>query len=130
MKNKLLILLSIAMLAAFVQTAAAQSKPYTPEPGSTERKAIFDAMRANREDKDVVFTPMVFLVQNGYAWVIAAASGHANQYESDYALVRKVGGTWKFAAAPCSEEGCDMDKEIKKIQKKFPKAPKAIFKTE
>lgn len=130
MRRKLLIVLSIVMLSAFVQTAAAQGQPYTPERGSAERKAIFDAMRVNRADKDVVFTPIVFLVQNGYAWVIAAASGHGNQYENDVALVRKVGGKWKFAASPCTEEDCDTDKEIKKIQKKYPKAPKAIFKLE
>jgi hypothetical protein len=130
MKRKLLFLLSVIILGLSVQGALAQADPYTPERGSAERKAILDAMRKNRGDNDIVYTPKVFLVQNGYAWVVASAAGGSNQYEDEIVLIRKVSGKWRFAAAPCVEEACTMSKEIKKIQKKYPKAPKAIFKVE
>jgi len=130
MKKNLFVLFAVMIAALFVQNAFAQAKPYTPAKGSAERKAILDAMRTNRGDTDVVYTPRVFLVQNGYAWVVAGTAVSSNQYEDEIALMRKVGGKWKFADAPCVEEACSMAKEIKKIQKKFPKAPRGIFKVE
>jgi hypothetical protein len=74
MKIKLLILLSVVILLGQAESALAQKKPYTPERGSAERKAILDAMRTNRGFPDAVYTPRVFLVQNGYAWVVAHAA--------------------------------------------------------
>jgi hypothetical protein len=128
MKIKLLALLSVLMLVALAGSAAAQNKPYTPAKGSAERTVILDAIRAERGGANVVYTPRIFLVQNGYAWVVAKAANTTNQYEDEIALLRKSGSTWKWVDAPCVEEACVMSREIRKLQRKYPTAPKAIFK--
>src|SRR5262245_55165476 len=110
MKKNFVILLSAVLLLFVVQSAFAQSKPYTPARGSAERQAILDAIRAERGDANVVYTPKVFLVQNGYAWVVAKAANTTNQYEDEIALLRKTKGDWKWIDAPCVEEACSMTK--------------------
>ena len=59
MKTKLM---AVMML---LSASALYAKPYTPAPGSTERKAICDAMRAHvrKDNPKLLKIPMVFQVR-------------------------------------------------------------------
>jgi hypothetical protein len=129
-KNSLIIFFGLLFILQFSQSVSAQSKPYTPAKGSAERKAIMKGLK-QKFGANLVFTPTVLKVQNGWAWVITDASSAdgSQQLESVAALLQKKSGSWKVVAVPCLEEDCGLDAEIKKIRKQFPKAPAGIFKT-
>jgi hypothetical protein len=66
--------LALAMLTACTVSATtmAQSAPYSPQPGSAERKAIMDAVRTPFEKKlgkKVIFQVSHLKVQNGWAFM-------------------------------------------------------------
>lgn len=110
-------------------TTGVEPGPYTPPPGSAERDAIFDAMRAHGGVPDRVFVVRYLKVQNGWAW----ASGNPqspdgkNRYEPESALLNNNGFGWRVVAQPCSEEGCNFRKEVARIRAAFPAAPAGIF---
>lgn len=66
-----------ALLASLIFTgtphgAAAQSRPYTPKPGSFERKLIMDTLRVPVESKlhrPVIFQVTSLRAQNGWAFL-------------------------------------------------------------
>src|SRR5262249_62088610 len=100
-----------------VESAAlAQTRPYTPEKGSAERKAITDALRLPVQKKlkqEIVFKFDHLMVQNGWSFLVATpqkSDGGAIDYRdtpyadaynagafdnSVVALLHKVGGQWR-----------------------------------
>jgi hypothetical protein len=132
----------VTLIAAACFAAAGQ-KVYTPEKGSSERKAILDALRVpvERELKQqIVFVTDAFKVQGSWAFVSGTPqtpSGsepsykgtiYAEQYDSGafdnnfFALLRKAGGRWRVTthAIGCTDV-CYAD-----WWRRF-RAPKAIF---
>ncbi len=132
----------VVLVLIFASAAAGQSA-YTPEKGSTERKAILDALRipVERELKQkVVFAIDNFKVQGTWAFVSGTpqnASGGEPDYSKTsyaealdsgafdnnfFALMRKTGGKWKVVkrAIGCTDV-CFADWWSRY------KAPKAIF---
>ena len=99
-----------------VSSSLAQRTPYTPDKGSTERKAITDALRVPVEEdlkQSVVFKIDHLKVQNGWAFLYGAprtADGGAVNYRNTryaeakragmfddniMALLHKVNGHWR-----------------------------------
>ena len=107
----------------------AQEAPYTPVAGSQERKAIFDAMRAQGDNHDRVFVVRYLKVQNGWAWIRAdpQSPDGKSHYESESALLRNDGTGWKVLDQPCTEADCDDKKEMVRIRAAYPKASAGIF---
>src|SRR5215475_2294476 len=104
---------TIVILVMLGTAALAQSRPYPPDKGSPERKAITDALRLPVQKKlkqDVIFKIDHLMVQNGWAFLVATpqrADGGAIDYRdtpyadaynagafdnSVVALLHKVGG--------------------------------------
>ena len=80
--------------------SAAQDTARTPPQGSAERKAILDAMRAERARFDtlpVVFVVRWLKVRGGWAWLQAdpQSPGGAQRYEGEAALLRNEGVAWR-----------------------------------
>jgi hypothetical protein len=80
-------------------SAAQDSAARTPPQGSAERKAILDAMRAERARFDTL--PVVFVVRHlkvrgGWAWLEAdpQSPDGSQRYEGEAALLRSQGGAW------------------------------------
>lgn len=105
--------------------------PYTPKPGSPERKAILDALRApvEREARQkVVFHNVSLKVEKGWAFVHAISMDRAGKKavlgDLDTAgLLRKQNGRWKvlhWGVAGDIGVVCE-------AAKKYPQAPRAIF---
>jgi hypothetical protein len=107
----------------------AEQAPYTPLAGSAERKAIFNAMRAQGDIHDRVFVLRYLKVQNGWAWLVGdpQSPGGKNHFESESALLRNDGTGWKVLDQPCTEADCDDKKEMARIKAASPKAPAGIF---
>jgi hypothetical protein len=124
----LAILLWVSVLLS-APLALAQQGPHTPKPGTPERKAIADAMRAKGDDHSRVFVVRYLMVQDGWAWIVADphSSDGKNHYETESALLRKDATGWKVVDQPCSEFDCDADRELARIKQAFPAAPPRIF---
>lgn len=131
-------------------TSVFAEKPYTPPPGSPERKAILDVLReelknppeANNPyfqywrvpaDEKVIFLVDYFSVKGKWAWVEAEGK---NWTLNIYALLFKKDNVWiaKGMVDPnifqCPDPyECINIKEIiyKKFKEKFPLAPPEIF---
>jgi hypothetical protein len=107
----------------------AQESPTNPPPGSTERKAILDAMRARGDLHNRIFIVRYLKVQGGWAWLIVdpRSPDGKNQYETESALLHKEVPGWKVADQPCTDEGCDDKAEMARIRAAYPNAPRAIF---
>jgi len=107
----------------------AQQAPYTPAPGSPERKAIFDAMRSIGEDRTRVFVVKYLKVADGWAWMSGdpQSPDGASHFETESALLHKDGNSWRVMAQPCGEGNCDWDSEMARIRKTFKQAPAGIF---
>ena len=80
--------------------SAARDTVRTPPQGSAERKAILDAMRAERARFDtlpVVFVVRWLKVRGGWAWLQAdpQSPGGAQRYEGEAALLRNEGVAWR-----------------------------------
>lgn len=129
MKKIVLSISVVLFLSAFsAQHSFAQSAPYTPAKGSTERKAILDGVRKYREAPNEVYTPTKFKVQNGWAFVSAEDPNEPGVDTAAFDVVlRKTGKTWRVVDEVNHTEGSDWDAEIKRIRKKFPKSPVGIF---
>ncbi|MEP7076181.1 MAG: hypothetical protein ABI878_10240 [Acidobacteriota bacterium] len=119
-------LFSAVFIAA--QTSHAQPRPYTPEKGSPERKAILDAVRKFRKAPNEVYTPYGFNVMQRWAMV---AARDPNDLEVDTEafeyVLRKTGGSWKVVDQVSNIEGTDPNKEIKRIRRKYPSLPAAVL---
>lgn len=109
--------------------ALAEQSPYTPKPGTAERKAIADAMRAKGDDHNRVFVVRYLMVQDGWAWIVAdpRSPDGRNHYETESALLHQDGKGWKVVDQPCGEADCDAATELARIKKTFPDAPARIF---
>ena len=131
---------SIFLIVAFSVGGAAQNV-YTPEKGSSERKAILDALRipVERELKQpIVFVADSFKVQGTWAFVSGTPqtpsggepnysrtkyAGYQDAFDNNFfALFRKTGGKWKVTtyAIGCTDV-CYAD-----WWRRY-RAPKAIF---
>jgi len=119
---------AFALAFAFA-SALAQSAPHTPALGMPERNAIFDAIRARGDIHDRVFVARYLKVLGDWAWVTADPHSRDNSqhYETESALLQRTGLKWRVVDQPCAEEGCDQNKELARIRKRFPDAPAAIF---
>ena len=114
--------------ACSAQNSFAQSAPYAPAKGTSERKAILNSVRKYRQAPNEVYTPTRFKVQNGWAFVSA---DDPNEPGVDslafHVLLRKTGDTWRVVDQVNTTEGSDWDAEIKRIRKAFPNSPAGIF---
>jgi hypothetical protein len=116
------------LFAISAQNSFAQSEPYMPAVGTSERKAILDSVRRYRQAPNEVYTPKKFKVQNGWAFVSAEDPSEPGVDSlAFHVLIRKTGNTWKVVDAVNTAEGSDWDKEIARIRKAFPKSPAGIF---
>ena len=116
------------LFAISAQNSFAQSEPYMPAVGTSERKAILDSVRRYRQAPNEVYTPKKFKVQNGWAFVSAEDPSEPGVDSlAFHVLIRKTGNTWKVVDAVNTTEGSDWDKEIARIRRAFPKSPAAIF---
>lgn len=129
MKKFVLSIFVALFLSAFsAQNSFAQSAPYTPAKGSTERKAILDGVRRYRNAPNEVYTPTKFKVQNRWAFVSAEDPNEPGVDSlAFHVLLRKTGNTWRVVDGVNTTEGSDWDAEIKRIRKKFPNSPAGIF---
>jgi hypothetical protein len=81
----------------------------TPPPGSTERKAILDALRADIKrlhGLEVVFVVNHLKVRDGWAWThtLPQSPDGSNKYEDVSALLREGDGVWRVVEMFCTEE--------------------------
>lgn len=129
MKKIVLSISVVLFLSAFsAQNSFAQSAPYTPAKGSTERRAILNGVRKYREAPNEVYTPTRFKVRNGWAFVSAEDPNEPGVDTAAFdVLLRRTGKTWRVVDEVNHTEGSDWDAEIKRIRKKFPKSPVDIF---
>jgi hypothetical protein len=108
--------------------------PTTPPPGSRERRAILDAVRAELSHltgPDLVFVVATLRVREGWAWIEAAPQSRdgANRYEDVTALLRKADGRWVVQLlGPCGEaqdpdSGCEEDTDPEGLRERFPTLP-------
>jgi hypothetical protein len=113
-----------------------ECEPYTPAPGTTERKAILDALR--EEVYRIFHLKVIFIVPylkvfNGYAWVHTRPQSPdgSNHYEDVLGLIHKQNGNWKVLEmfSPQGDgPGCCADEQyFKGLMKKFSEAPPCIF---
>jgi hypothetical protein len=129
MKKSILSVSVMLFLSVFsAQNSFAQSAPYTPAKGSTERKAILDGVRKYRKAPNEVYTPTRFNVQKGWAFVSAEDPNEPGVDTLAFnVLLRKTGKAWQVVDKVNNTEGSDWDAEIKRIRKRFPKSPASIF---
>jgi hypothetical protein len=142
--RKKISIVSIVFCLLFVSVSAVPSlagenpgdRAYTPRPGSAERKAILDALRAwvtKQHHMDVVFVVRHLKVKNGYAWVhtLPQSRDGSSRYEDISALMKKVRDVWSVAEIPCAEEenpDCIGDPEyFDGLKKRFPDVPGEIL---
>src|SRR5947208_347655 len=87
--RKVASLATLAGLAVALSAAPgiAGQAAYAPKPGSPERKAIVDAMRAKGDIPDRVFVTRYLMVQDGWAWIVADPKSRdgKNSYEPEVA---------------------------------------------
>jgi hypothetical protein len=116
------------MLVALTAAAGAQSVT-TPAPGTADRRAIMDAMRAHGGDQNRVFVVRALRVSQDWAWLDAdpKSKDGRNNYESESALLRRTGTGWAVVDQPCAEEGCSLGREVRRIRAANPAAPGVIF---
>ncbi len=121
---------------ALIACCQAQAAPHTPEPGSPERKAICDAVRARvlanavkKLPKPIVFKIDFLRVEGGFAWFEGTPRQQDGSYvpdgyiaDVDYIMVLKQGpGGWKLVRdlsrgdVPGEEEGPELRKQLKDV---------------
>lgn len=113
--------------AASSATAMAQGA-YTPAKSSAERQAILDSLRAEmrrNDDRELVFVVQYLKVHKGWAWVtVNPQSPNGDQrYESESALLRKRGRTWRVLERSAGGDA----KYFKKLKSKYKSVPMDIF---
>jgi hypothetical protein len=106
-----------------------QPRHTRPPPGSAQRKAILDALRARGDLHNRIFIVRYLKVQKGWAWVSADSQSPdgKNHYETESALLQKAGPGWRVVDEPCTDEGCDDKAEMARIRAANRNAPATIF---
>ena len=109
--------------------------PRTPKVGSSERKAIMDALRkvvGKGERKPIVFVADHLKTERGYAYFAgyykyADGTRAGNEFTGGNlsALLQRTGKKWRVLYDISAGDVIEPE-----IMKKFPRAPKAIFKRE
>ncbi len=129
-----LILLACCM-ASYVATPATSETITTPPPGSRERGAIFDALRAeltHLTGPDLVFVVAVLRVREGWAWIEAARQSRdgARRDEDVTALLQRRDGRWVVQVlGPCDEDdpaACVADTDPERLLERFPTLPPGL----
>ncbi|EGV18857.1 hypothetical protein [Thiocapsa marina] len=102
----------------------------TPPPGSRERGAILEALRAeltHLTGPDLVFVVAVLRVRTDWAWIEAAPQSRdgANHYEEVNALLQRRDGRWTVRVlGPCDAEddpaACAEDTDPARLLERFP----------
>jgi hypothetical protein len=102
----------------------------TPPPGSRERGAILEALRAeltHLTGPDLVFVVAVLRVRAGWAWIEAAPQSRdgARRYEDITALLQRRDGRWAVQVlGPCDDEDdpavCAADTDPERLLERFP----------
>ncbi|MBK1646846.1 hypothetical protein CKO25_19865 [Thiocapsa imhoffii] len=128
----ILILLGCCM-ASQAATPATSETITTPPPGSRERGAILDAVRAeltHLTGPDLVFVVAALRVGAGWAWVEAAPQSRdgTNRYEDVTALLQRRDGRWAVQVlGPCDAEddpaACAADSDPVRLLERFPTLP-------
>jgi hypothetical protein len=125
--------------ALFKDAFAKGETASTPAPGSTERRAILDAMRLKIKELhelDVIFIVKTMNVSKGWAWVhtMPRSKDGGSMYEDFYALLHKENGRWTIAEIPCTEpdnpECLDSPGYFRKLFHRFPGMPSFILPVE
>lgn len=101
---------------------------YTPSAGSAERKAIMDALRAEmkrNDSRELIFVVQYLRVHKGWAWVTVnpQSPGGDQRYESESALLRKKGKSWKVLERSAGGDAA----YFKKLKSKYKSVPFDIF---
>lgn len=133
MKVKMLYYMSLVAILLCVSVTAKADTVHTPKTGSTERKAILDALRKpvqKRVGQKVIFVVNHLRVKDGWAFFAGSARKANNKdigekylWGETSALLRRSGKSWTvlhwgFATDTSIMEEC---------KSKYPRAPRAIF---
>lgn len=122
-----LLLLSLSpgfVMAAGESISGQQATARTPLPGTVERRAILDALRAEilrLHRLKVIFVVTHLKVRDGWAWVHTRPQSKdgLNHYEDIAALLRKQDGAWGVLELSSGDD--------ETARQRFPHAPAAIF---
>lgn len=103
---------------------------YTPSKGSAERQAIMDSLRAvmkRNDSRERIFVVQYLRVHNGWAWATVNPQSPSGdqQYESESALLRKRGRSWKVLERSAGGDAA----YFKKLKSKYKSVPSDIFPT-
>lgn len=117
-----------------------ESAAVTPAPGTPERKAIMNALRATGMQGEgewrTVFVVEYLKVADGWAWThtLPQTANGMNKFEPVSALLEKKGGRWSVVAfRPCcgdcaDDPDCADDRRyFKRLHEQFPEVPVEIF---
>lgn len=120
--------------ALLVPPVHAAPRTYQPKPGSSERKAILDALRkpiSKDLKKQIIFKVHHLKVCNGWAWAMVSALkpdgsalGEDDFWGSAQGLLRKKGNRWQVLVSGIATDVTVLEE----AQKKYPSAPRSIFK--
>jgi hypothetical protein len=110
----------------------------TPGPGSPERRAILDALRAEMRRFDrrpVEFVVRHLRVQSGWAWLAAdpQSPGGRSRYEREAALLVRRAGRWQVVArmpAAGEREGTPLERDcawFADLLTRFRSVPRAVL---
>lgn len=128
MRKILLVALAIITLGLSTASIQAQSGVHTPAIGSPQRKAILDGVRKFRDAPNEVYTPRVFRVTGGWAYVAADDPNEPGVDTLAFDLVlRKSGGIWKVVDQISHTEGSGYASEVRRIRRKFRSLPRGLF---
>lgn len=123
----MLLLGALVMPAACPRAFAQPLALHTPPPGSGERAAIMDAIRAEirqLHDLEVVFVVERLNVLGDWAWAETRPQSRdgLNHYEDVAALLRFEGDSWRLLELIGPEE-----EEVANVRGRHPEAPPEIF---
>ena len=114
-----------------------EERAWTPLFGTKERKAIFNALRAEvqrRHSLEVVFVVNHLKVKNGWAWTqtLPQSKDGISNYEDISALLVKSDAGWRVAELPCTDEDNNLclgsdDHYFEGLRRRFPSVPSEIF---
>lgn len=100
-------LVSLLVVAASVADTVSKPAIYTPAAGSTEHKAIVDAMRdaIRQEHGDEIRLEVVTMnVTDNWAWLhTRPVQGGESAGEEITALMKKTAGGWEVVEMPCGD---------------------------
>lgn len=125
-----------ALLMSWVcADASAQGVPATPAPGSAERRAIMDDLRAARQTPDQIFIVDALKVLDGWAYIVVRPQTRSGgqRFETEALVLRRQSGRWTLVDALCTEDDlnsddtCNVEKSIARVRKANPAAPASIF---